>query len=61
MGEKTEPTEIMRVRVGQAMKWAPMLGQDVPDRNTGIDLILLSDGTVRWEDPFARADREEPT
>ena len=43
--------EVSRIRVGMANTWAPMLGQYVPDCNTGIDLVLLDDGTVRWEEP----------
>ena len=43
--------EVKRVRVGVPMKWAPMMGYDVPDRTTGVDLILMSDGSVRWAAP----------
>lgn len=48
---EAEPVEVDRVRVGQSMKWAPMLGYEVLDRKTGVDLILMSDGTVRWVQP----------
>lgn len=45
----TEPTVVDTVRVGRAMKWAPMLGREVPDERTGVDLYLMSDGSVRWK------------
>lgn len=47
------PQKVTTVRVGMRMKWAPMLGYDVPDYNTGVDLILMDDGSVRWVDPKA--------
>lgn len=40
--------EVDRVRVGMSMKWAPMLGRDVLDNTTGVDLQLMSDGSIRW-------------
>lgn len=50
----TESHEVDRVRVGMRMKWAPMLGYEVPDRTTGVDLLLMSDGSVRWIDAIRR-------
>lgn len=40
---------VSKVRVGMSMKWAPMLGYDVPDHTTGVYLLLLEDGSVAWE------------
>jgi len=37
------------IRVGQSMKWAPMLARDVLDPNTGVDLVLHPDGRVTWK------------
>ena len=47
----SEAKEVQRIRVGMRMKWAPMLGYEVQDHTTGIHLVLMDDGTVRWEKP----------
>lgn len=44
-----QPTEVDRVRVGIRTKWDPMLGHHVPDPTRAVVLVLMSDGSVRWD------------